>query len=42
MDKKTLFNNALTKLVEFAATKENKIAISDVKSFFDGIIDDDS
>ena len=42
MDKKTLFNNALTKLVEFAATKENIIAISDVKSFFDGIIDDDS
>lgn len=42
MDKKTLFNNALAALVDFASSKENKITIAQVKSHFQGLIDDDS
>ena len=42
MDKKTEFNNALTELVSFATSKGNKITIEDVKSHFNGLIDDAS
>ena len=42
MDKKILFNKALTSLVEFSATKSNKITMEDVKSFFKDLIDDES
>ena len=42
MDKKTLFNNALTEFVSFAATKGNKVTINDIKSHFKGFIEDES
>lgn len=42
MDKKILFNEALTTLVSFATTKGNKITMEDVKSHFEGLIEDDS
>jgi RNA polymerase primary sigma factor len=42
MDKKISFNNALTSLVSFAASNGNKVTMEDVKSRFDGLIDDDS
>ena len=42
MDKKTLFNNALAALVDFAADMDNKITSEHVKSHFQGLIDDDS
>lgn len=42
MDKKTLFNNALTEFVSFAATKGNKVTVNDIKSHFDGFIEDES
>ena len=42
MDKKTLFNNALTEFVSFAATKVNKVTVNDIKSHFDGFIEDES
>ena len=42
MDKKTQFNNSLTDLVEFAATKGNEISMEDVKLYFEGIIEDES
>lgn len=42
MDKKTLFNEALTKLVSFATSNSNKVTMEEVKSHFQGLIDDDS
>ena len=42
MDRKTLFNQALTELVSFATANSNKVTMEDVKSHFDGLIDDDS
>lgn len=42
MDKKTLFNKALAKLVSTAIGNKNKITMEEVKSHFDGLIDDDS
>ena len=42
MDKKTLFNNALTEFVSFAVAKGNKVTINDVKSHFNGFIEDES
>lgn len=42
MDKKALFNQALTSLVEFSAVKGNEITMEDVKDYFKDIIDDDS
>ena len=42
MDKKTLFNNALTEFVSFAAAKGNKVTVNDIKSHFDGFIEDES
>lgn len=42
MDKKTLFSETLTSLVEFAATQSNKITFNDIKLYFKDLIDDDS
>lgn len=42
MDKKAQFNEALTSLVDFAATKGNEITQDDVKLFFRDLIDDES
>lgn len=42
MDKKTMFNEALVKLVSYATAHDNLITMEDVKSFFNGLIDDDS
>ena len=42
MDKKTMFNEALAKLVSYATAHDNLITMEDVKSFFTGLIDDDS
>ena len=42
MDKKTLFNKALTELVSFATTNGNHVTMDEVKSHFQGLIDDDS
>lgn len=42
MDKKTMFNEALAKLVSCATAHDNLITMEDVKSFFNGLIDDDS
>lgn len=42
MDKKTMFNEALAKLVSYATAHDNLITMDDVKSFFNGLIDDDS
>ena len=42
MDKKTKFNEALAKLVSYATAHDNLITMEDVKSFFNGLIDDDS
>lgn len=42
MDKKTMFNEALAKLVSYATAHDNLITMEDVKSFFNGLIDDDS
>lgn len=42
MDKKVLFNEALTALVEFAATQGNEITPDDVKLYFKDLIEDDS
>ena len=42
MDKKILFNEALTKLVSYATTKGNSVTMEEVKSHFQGFIDDDS
>lgn len=42
MDKKVLFNEALTSLVEFASANGNVITTEDVKVHFNNIIEDDS
>lgn len=42
MNKKVLFNEALTALVEFAATQGNEITSDDVKLYFKNLIEDDS
>lgn len=42
MDKKTMFNEVLAKLVSYATAHDNLITMEDVKSFFNGLIDDDS
>ena len=42
MDKKTMFNEALAKLVSYATAHDNLITMEDVKYFFNGLIDDDS
>lgn len=42
MDKKTLFNEALTKLISYATDKGNSVTMEEVKSHFQGLIDDDS
>lgn len=42
MDKKVLFNETLTSLVEFAAANNNEITMDDVKIYFKDLIDDDS
>lgn len=42
MNKKVLFNEALTALVEFAATQGNEITSDDVKLYFKDLIEDDS
>lgn len=42
MDKKTMFNEALAKLVSYATAHDNLITMEDVKSFFNGLIDDES
>lgn len=42
MDKKTLFNEALTKLVSTAIKNNNKVTMEEVKAHFNGLIDDDS
>lgn len=42
MDKKVLFNETLTSLVEFAAAQGNKITMDDVKLYFKDLIDDES
>lgn len=42
MDKKTMFNEALAKLVSYATAHDNLITMEDVKSFFNDLIDDDS
>ena len=42
MDKKTMFNEALAKLVSYATAHDKLITMEDVKSFFNGLIDDDS
>ena len=42
MDKKLLFNEALTSLVDFAAANANHVTMDDVKLYFKDLIDDDS
>lgn len=42
MDKKVLFNEALTSIVEYASKNGNKITMDDVKKFFENLIDDES
>lgn len=42
MDKKTLFSETLTSLVEFAAAQGNKITFDDVKLYFKDLIEDES
>lgn len=42
MDKKVLFNEALTSLVEFASVNNNEITMNDVKTYFKDLIDDES
>lgn len=42
MDKKLLFNEALTSLVDFAAANGNHVTMDDVKLYFKDLIDDDS
>ena len=42
MDKKTMFIEALAKLVSYATAHDKWITMEDVKSFFNGLIDDDS
>ncbi len=42
MDKKLLFNEALTSLVDFAAANGNHITMDDVKLYFKDLIDDES
>ena len=42
MDKKILFNEALTSLVDFAAANANHVTMDDVKLYFKDLIDDDS
>ena len=37
-----MFNEALAKLVSYATAHDNLITMEDVKSFFNGLIDDDS
>ncbi len=42
MDKKVLFNETLTSLVEFAAANGNEISMEDVKLYFKDFIEDES
>lgn len=42
MDKKVLFNEALTSLVDFAAAQGNEITSDDVKLYFKALIEDES
>lgn len=42
MDKKTLFNEALEKLVSTAANNKNKVSMEEVQTYFDGLIDDNN
>lgn len=42
MNKKILFNEALTKLVSTATGNKNKVTMEEVKAHFEGLIDDDS
>ena len=42
MDKKVLFNETLTALVEFAAANNNEITMDDVKIYFKDFIEDES
>lgn len=42
MDKKVLFNEALTKLVSTATANGNQVTMEEVKSHFQGLVDDDS
>ena len=42
MDKKQLFNEALSAIVELAAAQNNTLSLDDIHSAFEGIIDDDS
>ena len=42
MDKKTLFNKALADLVSFAIKNHNSVTMDQVKTYFEGLIEDDS
>lgn len=42
MDKKVLFNETLTSLVEFAAVNYNEITMDDVKTYFKDLVEDES
>ena len=42
MDKKVLFNETLTSLVEFATVNNNEITMDDVKTYFKTLIDDEN
>lgn len=41
MDKKLLFNDALSSLIEFAAANANHVSTEDIHTFFNGIIEDE-
>lgn len=42
MDKKTLFNEALTSLVDFASANGNQVTLDDIKVYFSNIIEDEN
>lgn len=42
MDKKVLFNETLTSLVEYAAASDNQITMDDVRLYFGNLIEDES
>ena len=41
MDKKLLFNDALSSLIEFAAANANHVSTEDIHTFFNDIIEDE-
>ena len=41
MDKKLLFNDALSSLIEFAAANANHVSTEDIHTFYNDIIEDE-